>query len=82
MLPHTLEAFATDLLLLAWSWDHCIADVLSINLLRVDIIGNVTLEELLFELQYNGVEAEFICANCRNSTRLKIVQLHPLSYKS
>ena len=47
----------------------------------MDIIGNVTLEELLFELQYNGAEAEFICANCRDSTRLKIVQLHPLSYK-
>ena len=45
------------------------------------IIANVTLEELLFELEYNGVTADFTCMYCQGATKLKIMELRPLRYK-
>ena len=47
----------------------------------MEITGNVTLEELLFELEYNGVTADFTCLYCQDATQLNIMELHPLRYK-
>ena len=44
-------------------------------------IGNVSLEELLFELRYHGVEADFNCGFCKDVTPLEILEFHPLGYK-
>lgn len=81
MLPGALAAFARNLLLLARSFGRCIDDVLTVERLDMEIIGNVSLEELLFELEYNGVQADFICTYCQGATQLKILELHPLRYK-
>ena len=76
-----LAAFACNLLLLAWSSGRYSDDVLTVERIDMKIIDNVRLDELLFELEYNGVTADFICTSCQGATQLKIVELHPLSYK-
>ena len=42
---------------------------------------NVTLEELLFELEYHEIGTNFICHFCEAATQLEIAELHPLAYK-
>lgn len=45
------------------------------------IIGNVTLQELLFEIGYTAEPDALGCGRCKGNTRWEIEELHPQGFK-